>query len=32
MWDIMQNFKRLEAERILYVALTRPRQNLCVIN
>lgn len=32
MWDIMQNFKKLEAERILYVALTRPRQNLCVIN
>lgn len=32
MWDIMANFKKLEAERILYVALTRPRQNLCVIN
>lgn len=32
MWDIMQNFKKLEAERILYVALTRPRHNLCIIN
>jgi exodeoxyribonuclease-5 len=31
MWDILQNTKQLEAERILYVGVSRPRQNLCVI-
>lgn len=31
MWDILENRKQLEAERILYVGLSRPRQNLCVI-